>query len=437
MSNRTKLILIAILGIATLVLAYPKEDSILHKIGFKHSHLQIREGLDLKGGAYLVYRADLSKIASNKRASAMASLKDVITKRVNSIGTSETSVQQSGGDKIIIELPGVTNVTQAQSIIGTTAQLSFIQINPTTNQTTDTGVSGTDVQSASADFDPQSGQPIVTLQLKSGDATKRFAAVTTQINQQGTRLATLLDQNVIFGPATVSTPITDGRAQLSGNFDVKTAKQIAELINAGALPVPITPAGQKTIGPTLGQESVRASLVAGIIGLSIVALFMLIYYRLAGAVAVAALIIYTALTLSIYKVSSLTPYAIVLTLAGIAGFILSIGMAVDANILIFERMKEELRAGKSFVASVEAGFDRAWSSIRDSNISTLITCFILYIFSSSIPTIRGFAVTLGLGVVISMFTAVVISRTFLRAVITTKIGRNPRWYGVNVPGDES
>lgn len=430
------MILIVILGIVSLILAYPKEDTILHKIGLKHSHLQIREGLDLKGGAYLVYKADLSKIKSSDRSAAMASLKDVITKRVNSIGTSETSVQQSGGDKIIIELPGVTNVAQAQSIIGTTAQLTFLEIDPTGNQTTDTGVSGKDVQRATADFDPQSGQPIVTLQLKAGDATKRFADVTTQINQQGLRLATLLDQNIIFGPATVSTPITDGRAQLSGNFDVKTAKQIAELINAGALPVPISPDGQKTIGPTLGRESVRASLVAGIIGLTIVALFMLIYYRLAGLVAVAALGIYTALTLTIYKLSSLTPYAIVLTLAGIAGFILSIGMAVDANILIFERMKEELRAGKSFVAAVEAGFDRAWSSIRDSNISTLITCFILYIFSSSIPTIRGFAVTLGLGVVISMFTAVVVSRTFLRAVITTKHGSDPRWYGVDIKGDQ-
>lgn len=430
------MILIAILGVVSLVLAYPKEDTILHKIGLKHSHLQIREGLDLQGGAYLVYRADLSKTKSSDKATAMVSLKNVIIKRVNSIGTSESSVQQAGSDKVIVELPGITNVTQAQALIGTTAQLAFIEINPTTNQTTDTGISGKDVQSATANFDPQSGQPIVSLQLKGGDATKRFGQITSRINQQGTRLATLLDQNIIFGPATVSSPITNGQAQLSGNFDVKTAQQIAELINAGALPVPISLDGQQTIGPTLGQQSVRDSLVAGIIGLAMVALFMLVYYRLAGAVAVTALIIYTALTLSIYKLSALTPYAIVLTLAGIAGFILSIGMAVDANILIFERMKEELRAGKSFKAAVEAGFDRAWPSIRDSNISTLITCFILYIFSASIPTIRGFAVTLGLGVVISMFTAVVISRSLLRGVITTKLGRNPKWYGLNLPGGQ-
>lgn len=433
MSTRTKLILIAILGVVSLILAYPKEDTILHAIGFKHSHLQVREGLDLQGGAHLVYQADLSKTSSADRAQAMSSLVNVITSRVNSLGTSETTVQQAGSSQVIVEIPGVKDVTQAQSLIGKTAQLSFVEVDAITNQIADTGITGKDVKSASLSFDSQSGQPIVSLQLKGGDSTKHFAAVTTQINQNAKlRLATYLDQDIIFGPATVSTPITDGNAQLSGNFDVKTAKQIAQLINAGALPVPISLVEQQTVGPTLGLQSIKHSLVAGIIGLSIVALFMLAYYRLAGAVAVTALIIYTALTLTLYKLSVFTPYAIVLTLAGIAGFILSIGMAVDANILIFERMKEELRNGKSFVASVEAGFDRAWSSIRDSNVSTLITCFILYVFSGSIPVIKGFAITLGLGVLISMFTAVVISRTLLRGLITTKIGRNPKWYGLDL-----
>ncbi len=430
MSSRTKLILIGLLALVSVVLAYPKEDAILHKLGLKRSHLQVREGLDLKGGARLVYQADFSKTSGTNKAQAMTSLKDVITRRVNSIGTSETNVTQAGTDRVVVELPGVTNVTQAQDIIGKTALLNFLEYNPSTQASSDTGVTGKDVQKAQADFEPQSGQPIVTLQLKSGDATKRFGQVTTKINQGGTMLVTMLDKDVIFGPATVSTPITDGKAQLSGNFDVKQAKQIANLINAGALPVPISLVQQQTVGPTLGQQSVKHSLVAGIIGLGIVALFMLFYYRLAGAVAVVALLIYTALTLMLYKLSAFTPYAIVLTLAGIAGFILSIGMAVDANILIFERMKEELREGKSFVASVEAGFDRAWSSIRDSNISTLITCVILYIFSASIPVIRGFAVTLGLGVIVSMFTAVVVSRTLLRSVIATKAGRNPKWYGL-------
>jgi preprotein translocase subunit SecD len=240
----------------------------------------------------------------------------------------------------------------------------------------------------------------------------------------------LLDEQVVFGPANVQTPITDGIAQLSGNFTVTEAKEIASLIEGGALPVPVKLVEQRTVGPSLGQESIAKSLLAGLIGLIMVAAFMLAYYRLPGLIAVAALVIYTILTLAIYKLSTLTPYTIVLTLAGIAGFILSIGMATDANILIFERWREELRAGRSLVAGLEAGFDRAWTSIRDSNITTLISCFILYYFSGSTPIIKGFAVTLALGVLVSMFTAIVVSRTFLRMFIQTRFAQNLRLYGV-------
>ena len=195
--------------------------------------------------------------------------------------------------------------------------------------------------------------------------------------------------------------------------------------------MPVTLVEQRSVGPSLGKVSIQRSLVAGAIGLSIVAIFMIAYYRIAGLLAVLALLIYTTITLSLYKLTGLLQgYTIVLTLAGIAGFILSIGMAVDANILIFERLKEELRAGKSFVAAVEVAFERAWSSIRDSNASTIITCVILYLSSAATPIIRGFAVTLGLGVIISLFTAVVITRTFLRLLIRTKIGSNRRWYGL-------
>jgi preprotein translocase subunit SecD len=216
-------------------------------------------------------------------------------------------------------------------------------------------------------------------------------------------------------------------------MDINQANKIADEITAGALPVPVTLVEQRTVGPTLGQESVRASLVAGAIGLSVVAIFMLLYYRLAGLLAVIALAIYTTLTISLYKLSGFLPgYTIVLTLAGIAGFILSIGMAVDANILIFERMKEELRAGKSFVAATETAFDRAWTSIRDSNVSTLITCAILFMTSTATPIIRGFAVTLGLGVLVSLFTSVVVTRSLLRLVIRAKWGRHARAYGVKI-----
>jgi preprotein translocase subunit SecD len=438
MSTRVKFYLIILLAVVTAVLAYPREDLILKKLGLKNTKMGIKLGLDLQGGASLMYQADLSKVAPGDKETAMNSLVDVITRRVNPGGTSEVNVQRSGQNRVIVELPGVKDTTEAINLIGKTAELKFYMV-PTgatsPDQFVDTGLSGKDVKTATADYDAQSNQPIVRLQLKSGDPTKKFGDLTTQINQQNTRLLIMLDQDVIFGPATVSTPITDGTAQLSGNFKVADAIQIAQLINAGALPVPITLVAQSTIGPTLGAESISHSLVAGLIGFLIVALFMILYYRLAGVVAVAALILYTLISIVIYKLSAFTPYTIVLTLAGIAGFILSIGMAVDANILIFERMKEELRAGKSFVAATEAGFDRAWSSIRDSNVSTLITCIILYIFGATI--IRGFAVTLGIGVLISMFTAVVVTRTFLRMVITTKFGRNPKNYGLKDVEDEA
>ena len=404
-------------------MAYPKANSFLKALGVKNANLKIRQGLDLQGGTELIYQADMSKVASQSRAGALTGVVDVIQRRLNGLGTSEVVVQTSGNDRVIVELPGIKNVTDAISLIGQTAQLAFYEVPATATTSADyipTGITGKDVDRADADFDATQNQPIVRLTLKSGDSTKKFADVTTKINRAGDRLVTLLDQNVIFGPATVQNPITDGSAQLSGNFTVAEAKQIAQLINDGALPVPIHLVEQSTVGPSLGHESVQRSIVAGIIGLAIVAIFMLVYYRLLGLVAVLALAIYTLVTLSLYKLSSITSVPIVLTLAGIAGFILSIGMAVDANILIFERMKEELRSGKSMVAAMENGFDRAWTSIRDSNASTLITCLILFWRGATI--IKGFAVTLGLGVLISMFTAVVISRTLLRMVIKTKRG---------------
>jgi preprotein translocase subunit SecD len=431
MSLRVKFWLIMLLAVVTAVLAYPREDIIFHALGFKKASLHVEQGLDLRGGAYLVFKADLSKTAQGDRSSAMTSLINVIEKRANPSGTSEDSVQQQGSDEVVVQLPGVSDVNDAINRIGRTANLTFLEIPSSAANATpvETGITGKDVSRADPNFDPQSGQPIVTLQMK-GEAVQKFANLTTRINQENGRLVTLLDNQIVFGPATVSSPITDGTAELSGNFSTITqAQNIAEEINAGALPVPISLVQESSVGPTLGQQSITQSLVAGVIGLTIVALFMVAYYRLAGLLAVGALAIYTVLTVTIYKLSALTPYTIVLTLAGTAGFILSIGMAVDANILIFERMKEELRAGKSFLVAVETGFDRAWTSIRDSNTSTLITCFILYVFGA--PIIRGFAVTLGLGVLISLFTSVVISRTFLRLVIRQRWGSDSqRLYGL-------
>lgn len=426
-------ITVIVVAIVALALAMPREDLWLSKLGVKNP-LKVRLGLDLQGGAQLVYQADLSKVNGTDKTSAMESLNKVIAQRVNPGGTSEVTIQTSGTDRVIIELPGVKDLNEAIATIGKTADLQFTEVKASTADATKvsavpTGLSGKDVQRATVDFDPQTSQPIVSLQLKSGEPTKKFAELTTRINKEGNRLLVTLDQDVVFGPATVSNPITDGKAVLSGNFTAADAKKTAQLINAGALPVPISLVEQRTVGATLGQESIAKSIVAGIIGLTVVALFMILYYRFAGVIAVIALGIYTLITLALYKLSGASPSPIVLTLAGIAGFILSIGMAVDANILIFERTKEEYRGGKEFVSAVESGFDRAWSSIRDSNVSTLITCAILFIFAGSVPIIKGFAVTLALGVLVSMFTAITVSRTLLRMVMRTKWGTNPKLYG--------
>ncbi len=430
MSLRVKFALIFLLAIITTVLALPREDAVLKLFGLKNAKLQVQQGLDLQGGAQLVFQADLSKTKAADRQTALNSLITVIQKRANFGGTSEISVQQQGSDRVSVSLPGVKDVHEAIDRIGKTANLTFVTVDATTGAQSPTSIDGKDVDSAVADYDPTRSQPVVRLKLKSGDSTKKFGDLTTQLSQNGNLLLTLLDGQPTFGPAKTES-ITDGTAILSGNMDIDTAKKIADEITAGALPVPVTLVEQRSVGPSLGKESVQHSLVAGAIGLGVVALFMLLYYRMAGLLAVLALGVYTTITLTLYKLSAFLPgYTIVLTLAGIAGFILSIGMAVDANILIFERLKEELRAGKSFVAATETAFDRAWTSIRDSNVSTLITCVILYLTSTATPIIRGFAVTLALGVLVSMFTAVVVTRTLLRLAIRQRWGSNPRWYGV-------
>ncbi len=445
MKLKTKFYLILLLSAFALIVAYPKERNILRYVGLRQN-LQVKRGLDLQGGAHLVYLANLDSIPSSNQEGAMNSLIGALQKRVNSTGTNEATVQRAGKNRVIVELPGERDISRAIRILGQQANLIFLEV--TTNKSSggmpcfqgsycvNTGISGKDVDRADADFSGQTGagQPIVRLRMKAGDSTKRFADVTTRINKTGTQLATFLDSQLIFGPATVSSAITDGTAQLQGNFDIKQAKDIALEINAGALPVPISLGEQHTVGPTLGKEAIARSLVAGLIGLIVLAGFMIFYYRLAGLVAVSALLIYTVLMVSYFKLSVFIPGGwfifspLTLTLAGIAAFIISIGMAVDANILIFERMKEELRSGKSFVAALEAGFDRAWPSIRDSNVTTLISAVILYNFGSTV--IKGFAVTLAIGVLVSMFTAVVVSRTFMRMLIRTHAGRNPKLYGL-------
>lgn len=431
MSIRVKFYLLLALAIVVIILSIPREDKILQMLGLKGANLKIRQGLDLKGGANLIYQANLSDIPAQDKQKALLGVIDVINKRVNPTGTGEVTVQTSGNDRIIVSLPGIKDTNEAINLIGKTAQLTFLEIPPTSGEGTmalPTDLTGKDLKEAQTDIDPQTNKPVIRFEM-AGEAVKKFADLTTKINQENGRLVIMLDQQVLFN-GNVSSPITDGKGEMQGFKDLKEAKETTVLLNAGALPVPLSLVEQRTVGASLGSESISRSIVAGIIGILAVIIFMIAYYRLAGVVASVALVIYTLINLTIFKLSSSSPWPIVLTLAGIAGFILSIGMAVDANILIFERMKEEIRSGKNFVASLEDGFKRAWTSIRDSNVTTLISCVLLYWFGA--PIIRGFAVTLGIGVIVSMFSAITFSKIVMSLIVRTGWGQNPKLYGINI-----
>ena len=410
------------------------------KIDYSKSY-KLNLGLDLQGGTHLVYEGDLKDITTDAHGDAMNSVRDVIERRVNSFGVSEPVVQVSGNNRIIVELPGVKDINEAIALIGQTPFLEFREENPNPPQVTPdengevtidasqaflaTGLSGKQFKRATLEFDQRTGVPQISLQFDAA-GTKLFGEITTK--NQGKRIAIFLDNEILSAP-TVNQPITDGRAVITGQFTVPDAKELVTRLNAGALPVPIKLISQQNVGATLGLQSVQKSIAAGLIGFAIIALFMIIYYRLPGLLAVIALAIYTFLALAIFKLLGVT-----LTLAGIAGFILSIGMAVDANILIFERLKEELRKGKTLLAAVEDGFNRAWLSVRDSNFSSLITTFILAYFGSSI--IRGFAITLALGILVSMFTAITVTRTFLRLLVGHNILVRHGLYGVRHMSEE-
>lgn len=399
--------IIMLITVISGLISWPKGPDIFNK------EMKIHEGLDLQGGTHLVYEADVSKIDDKDASTAIASTVNVIEERVNGLGVSEPLIQSSKiNDKnaLIIELPGVSDVSQAINMIGKTVQLKFQEQDPENPMGfSDTELTGANLKKATVQFDPNTNEPTVSLQFDS-DGAKIFSELTKKNIQKP--IAISLDDQIISAP-TVQTIITNGQAVITGKFSVTEAKQLVVQLNAGALPVPINLIEQRNIGATLGDESVKLSLVAGIIGLILIAIFMISYYKIPGLLSVLALIIYSLIVISIYKFIPVT-----LTLAGIAGFILSIGMAVDANILIFERTKEELNSGKSISLSIEEGFRRAWSSIRDSNFSSLITAVILYYGTTGI--VRGFAVTLAIGILVSMFTAITVSRTFLRLMCNTK-----------------
>jgi len=384
--------------------------------------LRPRFGLDLQGGTHLVLKADMKEIKEEDRERALESAKNIISRRVDLFGVTEPVIQTSkSGDeyRIIVELPGIKEINQAINLIGKTAQLDFREEkegSPSGNILLDfkkTGLTGKDLVRSQVTFDPNTGKPQVSLEFNE-EGKKKFAEITKR--NVGKRVAIFLDEVPVTIPK-VNEPINDGRAVISGDFTVDQAKNLSIQLNAGALPVPIKIIEQRNIGATLGQESVRRSIRAGLVGLLTVVLFMIAYYGKLGLIADIALVIYGLITFALYKLIPVT-----LTLPGIAGFILSVGMAVDSNILIFERMREEIRSGEPWQRAMEFGFGRAWDSIKDANICTLITCFILFnpfdwSFLNTSGMVKGFALTLGLGVIISLFTGVVVTRTLLRSFL--------------------
>lgn len=431
--KRAYLIILALMILCVIfaLFVYPQyANRLVEKVGFLPSFVRIPEipfqlGLDLQGGMHLVYQADLSQIQSGEYDSAMAGLRDVIERRVNLFGVKEPLVQTEGSGKeqrLIVELAGVLDFQEAVRLIGQTPYLEFaeqkenyeevIEKNRKVIETGEgslenpfapTPLTGRYLDRAELSFDSITQESLVQLQFDK-EGAKLFEDLTAK--NVSRPLAIFLDGQLLSAPI-VQEPISGGRAQITGQFSVEEARQIVRDLHAGALPVPITLLSQQNVGATLGHDSLQKSLNAGVIGFFAVVLFMIVLYRVPGLFACFALLFYLVLLLLLFKIIPVT-----LTLAGIAGVILSVGMAVDANVLIFSRMREELREGKGFLVAMEEGFTRAWPSIRDGNLTTLFVSLILFWFGSSF--VQGFALTLSLGIVISMFSAIVLTRNLLR-----------------------
>jgi preprotein translocase subunit SecD len=442
--RRTALLLIAVIGAFALVIDFwPR----LHLPGLDASGasrlIETKLGLDLQGGLKVEYLVDPAG-GKTPTASDLEVIRGIIERRVNSTGVAEPVVVTSGTDRIVVELPGITDTSAVRALVGETGRLDFVPI-PTTTTVTQgqaidlTGVtacptgttpttlcilfSGDQLDSANIGSDQQ-GNRAVNFVLK--EQGKNLFATWTAAHV-GEQFAIVLDGTVISAP-TIQSAITGGNVQITsgsiGGFPQAEATQLVNVLKFGALPFPVEEISSDTIDPTLGQEFLHRSVLAGGIAVGLVLLFMLLHYRLPGAVAAFALIYYAIVLFAIFRLIPVT-----LTLAGIAGFVLSVGMAVDANILIFERSKEEMRTGKSLPQAIEAGFARAWNSILDSNVSSLITASILYFFGSSV--IQGFALVLILGVLVSMFSAITVTRTILRIVVAQEWARKARLYGIS------
>ncbi len=392
-------------------------------------------GLDLSGGTRLIYKADTSIINESEADEAMVSLRDTIERRVNLFGVSEPLIQVQksgvfgGGEerRLVVELPGITNIDEAIKKIGQTPSLEFkllpkdVEEDIKTKELTDkntisrmfvsTGLDGRMLEKATLQFDQNfANKPIVGIKFNE-EGSKLFAKITRE--NIGNMVGIFLDSNLIEAPS-IREEIEGGEAVITGNFSVAQAKQVIRDLNYGALPLPISLISTETVGASLGNEAVKSSVNAGLYAFIIISLFLIVWYGFNGLVASFALLLYSIINLLLFKFIPVT-----LTSAGIAGFILSIGMAVDANILIFERTKEELKKGKDKYDALNEGFNRAWSSIRDSNLSSIITAVILYYFAST-PVVKGFALVFFIGVLVSMFSAITASRTILFAFTKNK-----------------
>lgn len=483
MRNRNRwLIVIAVLAAFSIWVDAVNHLTITNPLtntAFINRDTQLRRGLDTLGGLQTLLEADVPNCATVD-PKELDVTRQILESRANGLGVGEIIMQTAGSCRIVAEFPGVKNPEEVVAALQQTALLEFVDMgtNPlpegTTvmtdyGQTSGSGTSatpqggtatpaetatpetatatpsgtvvpgatptapakvyhtvmtGAGLSTVSVQTGSLPGQYQIAFTLKS-DASKVFADYTSSHVKQ--YLAIVLDKKVISAPV-IQSPITDGQGVIQGNFTSDSANKLAVQLRYGSLPVPMKVVESQTVGPTLGEESIRRSVLAGAIGLIVVILFMGLYYRLPGVVADLALIIYALLTLMLYKMIPIT-----VTIPGLAGFILSIGMAVDANVLIFERLKEELRSGRSLQQAIDLGWSRAWPSIRDSNISTLITCAILFIFGNTFGAsmVKGFAITLGLGVLVSLFTAVIVTRTFLHTVLDNiRMGEHPRWFGL-------
>ncbi len=413
----------------------------IHVAGINRD-IETRLGLDLVGGVQALLEADLPG-GTAVDAEKMRTATRIVENRVNGLGVTEALVQQAGDQRIVVELPGIEDPTVAIATIQETGLLEFVDMGntplaPGTEIVTDmatsespqtdervwhTVMTGDAIENVQVSRDP-SGQYVIQFRLNS-EGAEIFADYTT--NHVGEFLGIVLDKTVISAP-TVNEPITEGEGVISGAFTLESANNLAVQLRYGSLPIPLKVVETRTIGPSLGEDSLQKSLVALLIGFIVVILFMALYYRLPGILADISIITYALVTFSIFRYLPVT-----LTLPGIAGFMLSTGSALDANILIFERLREELRAGRKLNQAVDIAWKRAWPSIRDSNIATLITCAILFWFGSAFGAtiVKGFSLTLAIGVMISLFTAIVVTRTFLNLVLVYVQNKNySSWFGI-------